>query len=118
MFLPLRALGDPLAEGGDLRGGKLFAALGRWHSFFGVDVGNAFEQILQNRPRGLFSVQPQLGLASAAIGPVAGKAVRREDGPHIVIIRHRRRQRDSHARHHQYPKSPCELHRRDNSILS
>ena len=118
MFLPLRALGDPLAEGGDLRGGKLFAALGRRHSFFGVDVGNAFEQFLQNRPGGLFSVQPQLGFASAIIGSVADIAVRREDRPHIVIIRHRRRQRHSHAMHHQHPKLPRELHRREDNSLS
>ena len=104
MFLPLRALGDPLAEDCDLLAGKFFAAL-RWrHAFFGVDVGNTFEQIFQNRPRGLFSVQPQFGFASAAIGPVAGKAVRREDGTHIVIIGHRRRQRHSHVRQHQHPE--------------
>ena len=116
MFLPLRTLSDPLPESCDLRGGKFFAALGRRHSFFEVNVGNAFEQFLQNRPGGLFSVKPQLGLASAAIGSVAGIAVRREDGPHIVIIRDCRRQRHSQARHHQHPKSPRELHRcEDNS---
>ena len=89
VLLPLCALGDPLAEGGDLRGGKWFAALGWGHAFFGVDVGNAFEQILQNRPGGLFGIQSQLGFAGAGVGPVAGVAIGGEDGPHVTIIPNR-----------------------------
>ncbi len=90
MLLPLSALCDPCAHGGNLGRRKFLAALSRWHAFPGVRVGDSRDHFLEHRSRFGLEIQPQFTLARCLVGSVALIAIRRENRPHLTVKRDRR----------------------------
>ena len=96
--LPLRALLDPFADGGDLRVGERGAGLRRRHAAGAVGGADARQQAALRRVAGgddvvaaavgeqaLFGIEAQVGDAALVVGPVAGEAVVGQNRTHVAI---------------------------------
>ncbi len=88
------ALRDPTLQHKPVALGELLVGIRRWHDFVLIPATDPLHQIALPRPPGheglarqslLAHVQPQLALAVTGIGSVAGKAVFRQDRPHVAI---------------------------------